>query len=1095
MVVKTCYVCSQRVLSHSHHLDCSKCHDTCHLRCLRLVDKTNSLYINRHNNSWLCTICISDALPFVQIDDDDEYDSCIRQEYGEDDVFINDAIFNPFDISEDVDSPLYDIDPDVNYFQQVGLTNNIDCKYYMERSFAEQVSKHGVTDQSFSILHANLRSLPKNFDSFTAYITSLKHEFPVMGVTENWLNDNLAQLYCLDGYNIINACRRDGRRGGGASLLLKDCLSYSVRPDLAIDCSDTDSLFVELNQGSNPHIDNKGKTIIGVVYRPPSGNVDSFNDALKATLNKLNHKTDCLYLMGDFNINLLNYDKHLPTSNFLDILYANSILPTTTKPTRVTKNSATLIDNIFCSVKVLESSTFGGVLVTDVSDHYPIFHINYSNGIPVQQDPKKVRNFCQKNIDSFVSKCRQIDWTSVTNTNDPEVSFSTLYSQLLKQFQDSFPLIDTANAYTNRKPWLTSALKNSIARKNWLYKISVRSPCFQNVYNTYRNKLTSLLRKTEKDHYEKLIEENKNNLRRSWQIIKSVINKNKCRAQQQEFNINGQVTTDATVISNKFNSFFANIGPSLAQKVPVSSILPTHYVKPVASSLNLDQVSPESVSTIISNLKDNSPGPDEIPPKILKLINPIIRTPLTHTINLSLASGYFPSELKTAKVIPIYKGGDQKCLSNYRPVSVLNSLSKVFEKSFYNQLSAHLAENQILHNFQFGFRPGHSTNFALSVLSDKITEALDNNETIIGLFLDFSKAFDTVDHNILLSKLKLYGVKNTSLNWVHSYLSDRHQYVQYQNVKSSLLKVLCGVPQGSILGPLFFLLYINDMDNISKLLFYILFADDTNAFYSHKKVDEIINTFNGELGLLTDWLHANKLTLNIKKTHYIIFTNSNIRPTPNLDIIIDNQVIDRVSNTRFLGVIIDENLRYKHHVNHIKPKVARGVGILARARKFFSIKTLINLYYAFIHPYLLYCVEIWGNTCTTYTDPLFKLQKRAVRIITGSSRTTSSSDLFKLLKIIPFPKLHTSFVYIFLYKLHQNMVPPAISSTYQFNSNVHSHVTRHSQNLHVNHVSSALRHRSLRHQAITLHNSDDNIDYDISYQSFKFFIKTILLFT
>jgi len=367
-------------------------------------------------------------------------------------------------------------------------------------------------------------------------------------------------------------------------------------------------------------------------------------------------------------------------------------------------------------------------------------------------------------------------------------------------------------------------------------------------------------------------------------------------------------------------------------------------------------------------------------------------------------------------------------------------------------------------------------------------------DIMVGLFLDFSKAFDTLDHQILLSKLQLYGIHNTSLNWVKSYLSNRSQYVEFDSVQSNITKLLCGVPQGSILGPLFFLLYINDLVNISSFLFYILFADDSNAFFADKDLDTIIKTFNKELASLADWLNANKLTLNVKKTHYIVFTNS-LSPSSSIDLTINGQIIDRVTHTRFLGVIIDEHLRFKHHINLVKSKVAKGIGILSRASKFFNSKTLTDIYHAFIHPYLIYCVEIWGSTYSTAWDPIHKLQKRAVRIITRSKFNTPSADLFKLLKIVPFPKLHTFYVYTFLYKVRNSIAPKIICDEFQVNSDIHGHFTRQSKNIHVRQISSALRERSLHHQAITIHNCDESIDYDLPYHTFKYFVKTVLLFT
>ena len=449
--------------------------------------------------------------------------------------------------------------------------------------------------------------------------------------------------------------------------------------------------------------------------------------------------------------------------------------------------------------------------------------------------------------------------------------------------------------------------------------------------------------------------------------------------------------------------------------------------------------------------------------------------------------------MKTAKVIPIFKSGDQSIISNYRPVSVLNSFSKIFEKVYYKQLLNYLTDRNILYNFQFGFRPGHSTNLALTVLTDKISEALDNDDLIIGVFLDLSKAFDTVNHNILIKKLNYYGISDTPLRWVTSYLTNRKQYVSYANVDSSQSMCVCGVPQGSILGPLFFLLYINDMINVSNTLFLILFADDSNAFIKGKNINHIIHQLNDELHKLTEWLVANRLTLNLKKTHYVIFSSAKNNKHIYDDLIINNKVIDRVVSTKFLGVIIDAQLKFREHIAQIKGKIARGIGILCRAKKFFNIKTLTDLYYSFVHPYLSYCVEFWGNTNTTYINPLIKLQKRAVRIITGANQLCSTDGIFKMLKIIPLAKLHTLAVFLFLYKVVNTVVPSTISSMFVFNRDVHDHDTRQANNIHVDPVHCDIRIKCICYQATTLYNCSDGFNYNVSYQCFKYVIKHLLL--
>ena len=295
-------------------------------------------------------------------------------------------------------------------------------------------------------------------------------------------------------------------------------------------------------------------------------------------------------------------------------------------------------------------------------------------------------------------------------------------------------------------------------------------------------------------------------------------------------------------------------------------------------------------------------------------------------------TGIFPNELKKANVVPIFKSGDDMVFSNYRPVSVLPIFSKLLERLVYNRLIKFINDNKLLYDYQFGFQRGKSTQLAVMMLVDKITEALDNKECVIGIFLDFSKAFDTVDHEILLLKLEKYGIQGTELQWLNDYLSNRRQYVTCSNYKSSFGTITCGVPQGSILGPLLFLMYINDLSKVSEYCFSLLFADDTNMYHTGKDMKKVCDQVNEDLKNVQEWLNCNKLSLNIRKTHYMIFTPRN-KIIDDIDVKFCNNVIERVYVTKFLGVQIDSQLTWKTHVEYTCKKLSKSIGILSKAIK------------------------------------------------------------------------------------------------------------------------------------------------------------------
>ena len=299
-----------------------------------------------------------------------------------------------------------------------------------------------------------------------------------------------------------------------------------------------------------------------------------------------------------------------------------------------------------------------------------------------------------------------------------------------------------------------------------------------------------------------------------------------------------------------------------------TKFLPPYYDK----SLFFTPTDEEEIFKIVRTLKSGrSTGYDGISMNLLKKVITYIIAPLTYIFNLSISTGKCPNSLKIAKVIPIYKKDDPSLLTNYRPISILPSISKILEKIIYKRLYIFLNVNNLLVPNQFGFRKKHSTDYAIIQLLNKVTECFSNKKHLIGIFMDLSKAFDTIDHDILIYKLKRYGIHGLALSWIIDYLYNRKQYVSFQSSVSSKSNITCGVPQGSILGPLLFLVYINDIINSSSLLSFILFADDTNIFYSNKNFETLINVLNIEISKVLHWFLCNKLSLNISKTNFIRF--------------------------------------------------------------------------------------------------------------------------------------------------------------------------------------------------------------------------------
>ena len=393
-------------------------------------------------------------------------------------------------------------------------------------------------------------------------------------------------------------------------------------------------------------------------------------------------------------------------------------------------------------------------------------------------------------------------------------------------------------------------------------------------------------------------------------------------------------------------------------------------------------VSQEEVSKIILWLKDSSAGWDNIYSKTMKQTYQHILPMLTHLFNLSITKGIVPKESKIGKVVPIYKNENCMLVNNFRLVSVLPLFSKILERLMYSRILSFLKK------YQFGFRERHGTDIALIALIDKIMSVLNEGDYVLGVFLDLSKAFDTVDHNILLMKLYKYGIRGVAYDWIKNYLEERMQYLSFNKHASSTMDIKCGVPQGSILGQLLFLIYVNDLSSVSSILFTLLFANDTNVFVTGKNLSTLFTTMNSELFKLSEWMNINKLSHNVKKTNYMLFCTKNPSVILN-DIALNCEIIEKVEHFKFLGVHIDSKLNWSYHIQCIRKKLCKGIGILYRAKDYLKYDTLLTLYDSFIYPYIMYCIEVWGSTTKGNLVSLLKLQKRVLCIIKSvPTRTT-----------------------------------------------------------------------------------------------------------
>ena len=534
---------------------------------------------------------------------------------------------------------------------------------------------------------------------------------------------------------------------------------------------------------------------------------------------------------------------------------------------------------------------------------------------------------------------------------------------------------------------------------------------------------------------------------------------------------NDDIITDDQGIADCFNDFFVNIGPNLSNKIspPDGKSFKDFLTSSISSSFTFSLVTEEEVLKIIKKLKPKSSyGHDGVSTILLKFIASNISILLTKIINQSLCTGIFPDKLKIAKVKPIYKKDDPHLPDNYRPISLLPAISKVFEKVAYIQLYNYLKENELLYQSQYGFRQLHSTELATLELTDKIYMSLDDKKIPLAIFLDLSKAFDTIDHSILMYKLKHYGIQGSALNWFKSYLTNRIQHVEFNNKTSNSKIIETGVPQGSILGPLLFIIYMNDISNVTDKFHFTLYADDTSLVeplctytLDIKDTSALSNSINKELCIIYEWMSLNKLSLNVKKTKMMIFHNrqrniDNIVPKLEMNSI----PIEHVKQFNFLGITLDEQMTWKPHINKVACKVARTIGTMNRLKRFLPQTVLKTLYNSLILPHLNYGILTWG----VKPGRLQKLQKWAIRTMTCSKYNAHTEPIFKkhgLLKIVDLYYLNALKFY---FKSKQNLLPKYFTNIFLPNPHsTHHYNTRNRNETQIRQSNTVLVSLSIRY--------------------------------
>ena len=884
-------------------------------------------------------------------------------------------------------------------------------------------------------------------------LLSSKAEIDVLFLIETFLKSTKPDsVLKIHGYTLIRKDRAGQKKGGGILAYIADNLKADRITSLEDNTLET--LWLQINPYKS-----KRPILVGAIYRPPSTTADT-DTKLELNIEAAYLRNQEMYILGDFNINYLDtatYKKHRLVKA-LKSLSLSQAVETVTRP-----KSSSCLDHVYTT----HPTFIANISVPNIglADHLPVFiRRKYCRKKNVSKhNTIEFRDFQNLNKESLLHDLENVSWDTTFESKDVDEVLCSLEKTLNEILNRHIPLKTKRVKRPNQPAWMTKEILDLLKTRDKLLKKARNTNEIEdwNLYTHSKCKIVKLIKKTKRNFFREKIDQNKGNPKGIWNALKNLSGTSKTRTQIKELETGNGTVCDEKSIANELNSYFTNILEQLGndQLSDDTAFDDSKLREFISSRLNTDrtfvipEITPQQVTDIIGKISVNkATGHDGISAKVLKHIIPAFINPLCRLLNLSITTNTFPDQWKVGQVTPLHKGGKQSERNNYRPISVLPILSKILEKHVASSFFKYLRDNNLLYALQSAFRTGHSTETALIRITDEILFNMDKDEITGLVFIDFRKAFDVIDHRLLLKKLSAYGASQKSVAWFQSYLEGRRQFVKLGQITSEQQSVKQGVPQGSILGPVLFLLFVNDMPLYLKNTTIDIYADDTTLSLSTNwnDISSLTDLLSKDLEDTEKWSRQNKMFINIEKTKSMLITGKRLRhklppDSTDLQIQLHNTDIEQVTNHKLLGVYIDQDLTYEIHIDELCKKLSKRLGLLRHISPYLKQSQRMVFYLAVIKPLLMYLSSIWSSCTKDILERALRMQKRAARIILDAERTTRTITLFNALNWVPFYTDSYINRCSMAHKRLGGLTPDYINNILKTNSDIHTRSTRFSK--------------------------------------------------